>query len=315
MSREELIEMLIQQGEKTAQVVATVKAKKDSWDKLHAELQEELTDAKNRNEGLEFALKERNAELERVTKTLESMISVADKRGNASVDDKSRAEELETRIASLHEGLQLQKRDYEDKLKELRQQVQNEQLNVRVAEQKIRDLQEQLNLANERAFEAESRLGRMQKAHATLVADRNRSQYSAKAAATAKAAANDEALAKDLEEIDMLGSELLNVDMDIELDFDLDEELAKSASPSPAPTAKSAAAPAAEKKPAAAPAASAAASKRDDNVKPPLPTTNKPLPPPTKVGPPSKAASAAPKAAAKKATVQWDELDDMLNSL
>jgi chromosome segregation ATPase len=140
-------------------------------------------------------------------------ISVADKRGNASVDDKSRAEELEARIASLHEGLQLQRRDYEDKMKELRQQIQNEQLNVRVAEQKIKDMQEQVNLANERAFDAESRLGRMQKAHSSLVADRNRSQYSTKAAATAKAAANDEALARDLEEIDMLGSELLNVDV------------------------------------------------------------------------------------------------------
>lgn len=120
---------------------------------------------------------------------------------------------METRIASLHEGLQLQKRDYEEKLKDLRQQIQNEQLNVRVAEQKIRDLQEQLNLANDRAFDAESRLGRMQKAHATIVAERNRSQYSTKAAATAKAAADDAALAKDLEEIDMLGSELLNVDV------------------------------------------------------------------------------------------------------
>lgn len=39
-----------------------------------AELEEALTDAKNRNEGLEFALKERNAELARVTKTLESMV-------------------------------------------------------------------------------------------------------------------------------------------------------------------------------------------------------------------------------------------------
>lgn len=138
-------------------------------------------------------------------------ISVADKRGNASVDDKAKVEELEARISALHEGLTLQRRDHEDKVRELRQQIQNEQLNTRVVEQKVKDMQEQVNLANERAFDAEARLGRMQKAHATLVAERNRSQFSTTAAATAKAAAADTELAKDLEEIDALGS-LLDVE-------------------------------------------------------------------------------------------------------
>lgn len=141
---------------------------------------------------------------------------MTDKRGAATQDDRARMEELEQRIAALHEGSQLQKRDFEDKAKDYKDQIQKEQLNGRVLTQKIKDLEEQLKVANERAFDAESRLGRLQKAHTTMVAERNRSQFAHATKKPAAAAADTKDMddwLKDMNEIDQLGNELANLDV------------------------------------------------------------------------------------------------------
>jgi hypothetical protein len=152
----------------------------------------------------------------------------SDKPKPGEEDPQERIQELEGQIAAFAQGALLQKKDFEDKIVEATKAAQLDVVKARVLEQKVADvrrilplspphvichrahplvqLEEQLKVANERAYDAESRLGRLQKSHQQLVVEKNKANF---AAAAPKAHSVD--ISADVAEMDAIGDELANV--------------------------------------------------------------------------------------------------------
>lgn len=115
-----------------------------------------------------------------VTYRLDSLIALNEKNQKSDNPDKMRIAELESRLAVSTQGTEVQrqqlsmlKSDHEEEKRELK-------IKISLQEQHIDALKEQLDHANNRAFDAEGRLGREQALSRDLSAQLNLLKYGPK---------------------------------------------------------------------------------------------------------------------------------------
>ena len=137
----------------------------------------------------ETDLAHRTDQLNNVSYRLDSLIALNEKNAKES-PDAEKLKDLEGRVA-LHQDaaathraeVDIQKAEYEQRLRTMA-------LDLKVKERELEALREELKVAHERAFEAETRLGREQALSRDLSAQLNQLRYHG-AAATARSATSE----------------------------------------------------------------------------------------------------------------------------
>jgi len=87
-------------------------------------------------------------------------------------DAQQKLEEYERKISDYGQGMQILKDEYQTKFNKLNKSLEDSKIQIKVLERNIKTLTEQSKVANERAFEAESRVGKLQKQQKHLLEDR-----------------------------------------------------------------------------------------------------------------------------------------------
>jgi hypothetical protein len=216
---------LAAQETKSKQLVELVRKQKSEWEERIATAEAEAAKWKAAAEQANADLVLKNEQLSNVSYRLDSLIALNEK-NSKEAPDAERVKDLEGRLA-LHQDaaathraeVELAKATYKDQVTQLT-------LDIKLKDRELETVREELKVAHERAFTAETRLGREQALSRDLSSQLNQLRYSG-AAGSAKPPSGTTAI----QPSSATRTELDDLDIDLgDLDFSIDSTPAPSSS-------------------------------------------------------------------------------------